>query len=93
MYYIAICLIKLAYLFYYAELYMKAQTSRRFALPAATAIWGVSNIAGIFIIFFWCAPFTDNWNPLTTNPNCPILFNVSAFVILGVMNIASDIAS
>lgn len=93
MYYLAECVLKAAYLAFYADLYSRIQTKRRIAIWIATFIWATSYLAALLLIFTYCLPFEQNWRPDGKNPHCPVLFNVPAFFVLAGANILSDIAS
>ncbi|KAI5810437.1 hypothetical protein BZA77DRAFT_171000 [Pyronema omphalodes] len=92
MYYLAECVLKAAYLAFYADLYSRIQTKRRIAIWIATFIWATSYLAALLLIFTFCLPFEQNWRPDGKNPHCPVLFNVPAFFVLAGANILSDIA-
>lgn len=92
-YFLAICLIKAAYLLFYAELCAKgAHTLQQHTLWAATLIWATTNVAGLFIVFFWCNPVTDNWTGGSSN-RCPAYLSTGPILIQGILNIISDLAS
>jgi len=92
MYYLALCLIKAAYLVFYAQLFRRVQSWRRYTLHVACSIWAVSYITAFVLMFLWCAPLSGNWIPSMTNPRCPMILNISAFCALAALNVASDIA-
>jgi len=92
MYYLALCLIKAAYLVFYAQLFRRVQSWRRYILHIACSIWAMSYITAFLFMFLWCAPLSGNWIPSMTNPRCPMILNLSSFCILAALNVASDIA-
>ncbi|KAA8907978.1 hypothetical protein FN846DRAFT_1021154 [Sphaerosporella brunnea] len=91
-YYLAECVLKAAYLAFYADLYSRIQTKRRLAIWIATSIWASSYVSAFLLLFTYCSPFERNWKPDGKDPRCPVLFNVTAFFVLAGANILSDIA-
>ena len=61
MYYLAECVLKAAYLAFYADLYARVQTNRRHAIWIATFIWVASYVSAILVLFTYCLPFEQNW--------------------------------
>lgn len=92
LYYTAECVLKAAYLAFYADLYSRVRTKRRLAIWIAGAVWAVTYLCAFLVLFTYCSPFEQNWRPDGTNPRCPVLFNVPTFFLLSAVNIVSDIA-
>ncbi|KAF8429076.1 hypothetical protein EV426DRAFT_713813 [Tirmania nivea] len=92
MYYLAECVLKAAYLAFYADLYARVHTKRGYAVWVATVVWVVSYFSAIVLLFTFCLPFEQNWKPDGKNPHCPVLFNIPVFFVLAGANILSDIA-
>jgi hypothetical protein len=61
MYYLAECVLKAAYLAFYADLYSRVQTKRRMAIWIATGVWACSYLSALIMLFTYCAPFYKNW--------------------------------
>jgi hypothetical protein len=91
-YYISLCIIKLAYLALYAQMFNRLQGWRKSVLWVAGAIWALAYIAGFLMIFLWCLPFGENMVFPPTNPHCPMMFTVTAFTTLAGVNLVSDFA-
>jgi len=91
-YYLALCVIKLAYLFFYAQLFKHVLGNIRYIMHAAAAIWVQCYVVGFVVMFAWCMPFSDNMETPLNNPHCPMIFSLPAFEILAAANIFSDLA-
>lgn len=74
----------------YAQLFIRTETKKKVILQVAAVVTVLCFIAGILLQFLWCRPLSDNWNPFTTNKNCPTLFNHTAFSTLAWINIVTD---
>lgn len=61
MYYLAECILKAAYLAFYANLYARVHTKRGYVVWVATFVWVVSYFSAIVLLFTFCLPFEQNW--------------------------------
>ncbi|CCX34953.1 Similar to hypothetical protein [Tuber melanosporum Mel28]; acc. no. XP_002835566 [Pyronema omphalodes CBS 100304] len=89
-YYLTMACIKAAYMLFYTGLYFRADCRRKIPLYIAWGIYAASYISGLFLLFFWCHPLSDNWHP--TNPYCSSVFSLPIFTTLALLNIITDLA-
>lgn len=61
MYYLSECILKAAFLAFYADLYSRVQTTRKYAIWVATGVWITSYVAAFLMLFTYCLPFEQNW--------------------------------